>query len=77
MALRVTICRVVTVFACILAGVTLIEAMIGREQSAIQQSAAAAFAIGIAVIPYVFTRMFEGFLFQDADPKPGQPADPG
>ena len=64
MGVFVSICRVVTVLACVAAAFTLAEAMLGRGQSAIQQAAIAGMACGMVLIPFVFTRMFEGFYFQ-------------
>lgn len=53
-----TICRIITVMACCGALIELMSS-VGHGQSAIQTAAGAAFALGIAVIPYIFTRMFE------------------
>lgn len=49
-------CYMVTVLATIAAALVL---AVSLTAPAVQQAALAAFAIGLAVIPYVFTRMIE------------------
>lgn len=61
-----TICRAVTLLACIGAGITLL-ATLGGSNSAIQQAAGAAMAAAFVIIPYIFTRIIEGMHFRDPE----------
>jgi hypothetical protein len=50
-----TFCWVVTIIACILAGIQMFDTLL-RAESAPQQAAGAAIAATIVIIPYVFSR---------------------
>ena len=55
------ICRIITLACCCLAAFNLFDALVRRDLSAIQQAASAALSIAMVAIPFVFTRMIEGF----------------
>lgn len=69
-----TFFRVCCLLSCCLAGVMLFWGLLFAA-SAPQEAGTAAIAIGLAVIPYVFTRMIEALDAAD-DAKDGRKADP-
>lgn len=58
------VCWLLTLFAACIAAVIFL-AMMTEAKSAPQQAAAAAMALAVAIIPYVFTRCVEGLCRPD------------
>lgn len=71
-----TFFRACTVFASCVAAIALFGALM-FSNSAVQEAGIAAAAIGIAVIPYIFTRMIEALEAAEAARKSRQANPPG